>query len=70
MKAIVREFDECFSVDIDAENMEEASVLVRMAMNSVREFRTLQTWVPRGGKISMAIVTPKKKNSTNAVRSR
>ena len=70
MKAIVREFDGCFSVDIDAENMEEAAVLIRMAMNSVLKFRTLETWVPQGAQISMAIVTPKKKNSTNAVRSR
>ena len=39
MKVTMNEHESCFSIDLEAETMEDASMLVRFGMNSTKELK-------------------------------
>lgn len=60
MKTKLTEFDGCFEIQIEAENMDEAAALVRFGMNRT-QIRTCDASVFKGGDFKASVVFGKRK---------
>lgn len=66
MKVTFQEFDECFSIDLHAEDLEECALLVRLGLNATKDLRSVTSYAYKD--ISSAIVIGKRKNHTSMVK--
>ncbi|MGN6555626.1 MAG: hypothetical protein ACTHLW_18110 [Verrucomicrobiota bacterium] len=67
MKAIFLEHEQCFTIEFEAENMQEAALLVRFGMNRTKEIRHASATVTKDGRFDAAIVFGKSKRANNYV---
>ena len=63
MKIQIHEFDGCFSIDITAETMADAALLVRMARDTTKETRHFSTTPFRDGEFITHITLGKRRRS-------
>jgi hypothetical protein len=68
MKAIPHELEGCFSVELEAETLEDASWLVRLKTNYTKELRSVSAFVSESGRFSGTIVVGKSKNPVNSIQ--
>lgn len=68
MKAQFTEHEGCFSIDLQAENMQDAALLVRLGTNATSELRHLSTVVNQCGTFESSIVIAKRKQATSVVQ--
>lgn len=69
MKITLIEFEGCFGIDLEAENMEEASKLVRFGMNRTK-VTTCGSDVYEGGKFTASLVFGKNRRGFCSVPKR
>ena len=69
MKATLKEFEGCFALELGAENMAEAALLVRMGMNHT-QIRVSNANVCNGGQFEFSIVLGKSRRSSPTVLKR
>jgi len=67
MKVQFNEYEKSFTVEMTAENMEEAAALVRFGLNSTKEIKLKQASVHQGGSFYGFINIGKKKNSSGTI---
>lgn len=70
MKVTFEEFEGCFSIDLGAENMEEAAKLVRFGMNRRNEVHSCHANITKGGGFSAEIVFGKSRRANSTVPKR
>ena len=68
MKLKFAELEGCFSIDLDAETLEDAAFLVRFGINATSELRCATSYVDQNGSFGSAIVIGKRKQPTNEVQ--
>ena len=64
MKALLTEYEFCFGIELAAETMEEAALMVRFGINTKQELRTKSAYVHPEGKFALSVVIPKIKKPT------
>lgn len=69
MKATINELEECFDLELEAENMAEAALLVRMGMNHT-QMRVSDANVLKRGLFVFSIVLGKSRRSSPTVPKR
>lgn len=69
MKIKLAELPRCFGIELEAETIEDAAKLTRLAMNRTTELRHCETYVSRegGGKFNTSIVIGKRQRCTTQV---
>lgn len=67
MKVNTREYDGCFAIDLEAETLDDAAWLVRMAMNRTVELRSAACRVTSMGPFSGSIAIGKRKQAVISV---
>lgn len=67
MKATVHEYGGCFSIDLEAETLEDAAFLTRMGLNATRELRSRYACVSGEGKFSTSITFGKAKRASSEI---
>jgi hypothetical protein len=67
MKATVDEFDECFSIELTAETINEAASLTRMGMNATKELTYFCTDVFKDGSFISTIELGKNKRAETII---
>lgn len=70
MKAKLREHPGCFGIDLTAETMEDAALLVRFGMNRTSELRNAGAMVNQDGSFSAYMVIGKRKDADATVQRR
>jgi hypothetical protein len=70
MRTTITEHEGCFAFDYMAENMVEAALLARIAMNSTQEIRFKETFVNKDGSFQSSIVIAKHKRANNCIPKR
>jgi hypothetical protein len=68
MKVLVQEHEGCFSIDLSAEGIKDASILTRMALNSKKELRSLGSMVSIDGSFNSYIIIGKKKEVISTIK--
>jgi hypothetical protein len=66
MKVEVNEYEGCFAIDLEPENLEDAVFLIRMGMNATKEIRTIACYVSTSC-ISGSVVLAKRKNDSSLI---
>ena len=67
MKAELNEYDGCFEIALEAENMKDAATLVRFGLNSTKEIRSKLSSAHKDGTFTGYLVLGKKKNFTGMI---
>lgn len=70
MKVTINEYNGCFEISLEPENMEEQSKLIRLGMNRTKVLKSLSTNVWQDLKTNTHIVVGKSKMSSSTIRSR
>ena len=70
MKVTTPEVGGCFSIELQAENLEEAALLTRFGMNATRQLNHFSASADEKGKFSLHAVFAKGKNAGNDIPNR
>lgn len=68
MKFNLVEYDGCFSLDMEAETLEDAAQIMRFKMNAKKEIRSINASAHKGGKIYGYIVLGKIRNVRSSIK--
>lgn len=68
MKITMTENSGCFAFNMEAENIIDAALLVRFAVNRTVEVRYANTYACEDGKFHGSLVIGKAKNATSEIR--
>ena len=61
MKVKVEEFESCFGIDLEPENLEDATFLIRMGINATKEVRSVNACAEKNSGITGYVVLGKRK---------
>jgi hypothetical protein len=67
MKVAIIEFDGCFAVELEAENMDDAAMLMRFGANTTKELRSVNVYAQKGGVFEGSVVFGKRKNASSRI---
>ncbi len=64
MKANISEYEGCYGISLEAENMEEAAMITRLGINSLKELRSCNAYASKGGFTASIVIGKSKKASS------
>lgn len=67
MKILTTEYEGCFSIELEAENMEDASFITRFGTNSTKELRSVSAYASKSGGFSCSVVIAKHRKADSQI---
>lgn len=67
MKAKIAEYEGCFQIELDAETLEDAALIVRLGRNRTKELRSLNATASPSGGFVVSLVIGKRKDASSLV---